>query len=113
MISPFTDFHENTEKITKIPESTQNTAFRYLGDRIFLVFWEYFGGYDIPGLFPVLLFLGFFFYQGKPQNYQGFSVPVKPTKSLEKTRAWDIFLVSLLKIPGPAFSGLSSRSGHA
>ena len=27
----------------------------------------------------------FWFYQGTPQNYQGFSVPAEPTKSLEKT----------------------------
>ena len=35
--------------------------------------------------FPVLLLLGFFSHQGKPQNYQGFSVPAEHSKSLEKT----------------------------
>ena len=35
---------------------------------------------------PCPFFPWFFgFYQGKLQNYQGFSVPTKPTKSLEKT----------------------------
>ena len=44
---------------------------------------EGFGVKKLPFPSPVLLFLGF--YQGKPQNCQGFSFPAEPIKSLEKT----------------------------